>query len=196
MPRKQNMLILASSSPRRVDLLREAGIAFKIKVPRVEEVKAENWTMSPRRLALYNALLKANDISKSVPGKLVIGADTIVVLGKQVYGKPKDFKDAIRMLQELCGRTHEVLTGVCLSRKGKKLRSFIVSTKVSFKKLTKPKIIQYLKLIHPLDKAGAYAAQEHCDFIIRKVTGSFSNVVGLPMEKLKKVLQSLELKSS
>src|SRR5205085_2717412 len=100
--------------------------------------------------------------------------------GKTIFGKPRDMRDAERMITAMVGRTHEVVTAVCLCR-GRVMRRFTVSTRVRFKRLNAVQIRNYLRLIHPLDKAGAYAAQEHWDKIIAAVDGSFTNVVGLPM---------------
>jgi len=184
-------LILASASQRRADLLQEAGIRFRILIPQVDEyTQGSHPHFSPRNLAIQNSKLKAEAISKKFPNHIVVGADTIVVLGKRIFGKPKDMKDAEKMLGQLNGRTHRVITGVCLCYEGR-LKTFSVMTKVTFKKLRSQEIKKYLKLIHPLDKAGAYAAQSHTDRIIQKVEGSFSNVVGLPMERLQVELQRI-----
>jgi septum formation protein len=189
---KMSVIILASASPRRSDLLREAKIDFEIHPAHVDELDEAG--LSPRKLVLHNAELKALTIARRFPNRWILGADTTVALGSKTFGKPKDMNHAVMMLQELCGRTHRVLTGVCLCHSQKRKRSFIVTTKVTFKKLSLNQIQKYLKLIHPLDKAGSYAAQEYCDHIIAKVEGSFSNVVGLPMERLMRELKELQVK--
>jgi len=183
-------LILASSSPRRADLLRATGIPFKVCSPRIQEYDGENsLRFSPRQIVIHNAMLKAEFVIGRFRHHWVLGADTVVVLGRQIFGKPHDTREAGNMLRTLCGRTHRVITGACLFRKGRKKRVFTVTTKVTFKHLSHAQIRRYLKLIHPLDKAGAYAAQEHADRIIQRVEGSFSNVIGLPMERLIKELK-------
>ncbi len=178
-------LILASASPRRAHLLSEAGVSFRICVARVREHEAEDLPrLTPRRIALFNARLKAREVARRHPGRWVLGADTVVALGWHVFGKPRDLEEAEWMLAHLVGRTHRVITAVCLQKFPGKKREFDVTSRVTFRELEKAAIQRYLRLIHPLDKAGAYAAQEHAGRIIRRVTGSWSNVVGLPMERL------------
>lgn len=178
------VLILASASPRRADLLREAGVPFEIRRARVrEQTRRDGPNRTVGRLAIHNALLKAGNIARRFPGRWVLGADTLVALGRTLFGKPRDLAEAGTMLARLQGRTHRVVTGVVFCRQGSKPRSFAVATRVTFKTLTARQIRDYLRRIHPLDKAGAYAAQSHTDRIIQGVAGSFSNIVGLPMER-------------
>lgn len=175
-------LILASSSPRRVQLLREAGYEFEIDAPKeVEEIESPDLT--GREVARWNAMLKARAVAARRPAgdEIILAADTVVTLGGQVYGKPRDLEAAACMLGELQGHTHFVFTGVCLAR-GASLDLFDVSTSVTFRALSESEIKEYLTLIDPLDKAGAYAAQEHGERIIEHFEGSHSNVMGLPME--------------
>lgn len=163
------------------------GVKFRVIAADVDETPHAH--LSPRDLALRLAFAKARTVAQQFPDAVVIGADTIVTLNGKLYEKPRDLTDAARMLGELQGNTHRVITGVCvlhLSAKRKAL--FAETTKVTFKKMSPQQIRNYLRLIHPLDKAGAYAAQEHTKRIIARVKGSFSNVVGLPTEKLWKVL--------
>ncbi len=182
-------LILASSSPRRADLLQEWKIPFIIRSPSVEEHDARSMNQaSPRRIVLANAKLKAESIARQFPNSCVLGADTLVVLDGKIFGKPKDMHEAQAMLMTLVGRTHQVLTAVCIFYGAKKRRCFTVTTDVRFKQLSADQISEYLQLIKPLDKAGAYAAQEYRDLIIEEINGSFTNVVGLPMERLTKEL--------
>jgi septum formation protein len=116
----------------------------------------------------------------------VLAADTLVYIGTTLFGKPLDLDDAFRMLTQLQGATHQVVTGVCLIHlRGHRQRIFFETSDVTFRSLAPEEIRHYLARIDPLDKAGAYAIQEHGDLIIREITGSFSNVVGLPMERLK-----------
>jgi septum formation protein len=186
------ILILASQSPRRSDLLKAAGIPFEVKITRVRE-KTDRCLphATPRKLVLHNAELKTKAVSQKFPTRWVLGADTLVVIGSKILGKPGTMNEAEQMIQSLSGRTHRVITGVCLHGPKRARRSFSVTTQVTFKRMTLVQIRRYLKKIHPLDKAGAYAAQEHRNLIIRKIEGSFTNVVGLPMERVKKELKRI-----
>ncbi len=180
-------LILASASPRRSDLLRQIGLDFVVMVARVEEIAPAH--LSPHETAQINAYRKARAVAKKHPDDLVLGADTIVCLGAQVFGKPASMAEAEEMLLALQGQTHEVVTGVCLVRwRARRQRLFAVSTTVTFQPLDPGAIRRYLEHINPLDKAGAYAIQEHGDWIVREISGSFSNVVGLPVERLREEL--------
>lgn len=184
---KAPRIILASSSPRRREFLKQLGIPFKIIAPRVEE-EAEK-REKPGHFAWRLAVDKAFDVASRVPGKrIVIAADTIVVLGKKILGKPKDAADAQRMLKMLSGREHEVITGVCVMQ-GKKRLNFVTSTNVEFKKLTKQELDFYIASGEPMDKAGAYAIQGIGSFLIRRIRGSYTNVVGLPVAELLDVLE-------
>jgi septum formation protein len=184
---KSPLIILASASPRRKQLLREMGVKFRAVAADVDETPHAH--LSPRELAMRLAFAKARAVAQQFPDAVVIGADTIVTLNGKLYEKPRDLTDAARMLGELQGKTHRVITGVCVLHLREGTRAlFAETTKVTFKKMSPQEIRDYLRLIHPLDKAGAYAAQEHTERIIARVEGSFSNVVGLPTEKLSKVL--------
>ena len=130
-------------------------------------------------------------MAKTIPDALVLGADTLVFLDAEIMGKPRDLADARRMLARLQGRTHQVVTGVSLIHlRGHRERLFAVSTDVTFRPLTAEQIGDYLSKMNPLDKAGAYAIQEHGDLIISEISGSFSNVVGLPIERVEEELAS------
>lgn len=188
---KRPPLLLASSSPRRLDLMREAGLEFEVVPAEVEEAHDE--AASPVELTRLNAARKAGWVAERHPGRTVVGADTLVAVDGAVLGKPADMDEARRMLARLTGRTHEVYTGVCLENAGRGARrEFQVVTRVTFLPLAPEQIDEYLKLINPLDKAGAYAAQEHGERIIAKVDGSWTNVVGLPMERLLEELEAFE----
>lgn len=177
-------LILASASPRRAELLRELGVKFTVITSAAEEAHHEDFTA--RELCLVNAYRKARAVAKLHPQALVLGADTLVYLGTTLYGKPADMADAQRMLGELAGHTHQVVTGVCLLHLERhRCRLFAEITDVTFKPLTAGQIKNYLEAIHPLDKAGAYAIQDRGDEIVDRIDGSFSNVVGLPVERVK-----------
>lgn len=182
-------LILASASPRRHDLMREAGYAFETVTADVEEI--EDPRLSLPRLTEQNARLKADAVADDHPRALVIGADTLVTIDGLALGKPADLTEAASTLEKLTGRTHEVCTGVCLTRREPATcRQFHVVTQVTFRPLDRAEIDHYLGLINPLDKAGAYAAQEHGSLIIEKTEGSWTNVVGLPMDELREALES------
>jgi septum formation protein len=181
--------ILASASPRRIALLRAAGFDFEIVSPAIEESHSEFFT--PIELTLFNAFQKATAVANHHPGGVVLGADTVVALGSEIFGKPADLDDARRMLARLVGKSHEVITGIALLQAShNQLITRAVRTRVKFRSLSDPEIEAYLKTAEPLDKAGAYAAQNSPDLIIEKVTGSFSNVVGLPMEVVGPLLAS------
>jgi septum formation protein len=175
-------IILASASPRRRDLLMSAGFDVVVQPADVEELSAG---LSPRELVLANAELKALKVASNLRGDLVLGADTVVVLDGEVLGKPRDMTHAAEMLARLGGRTHEVLTGVCLVRGGTVIRcSFVESTQVAFRPLDEQAITGYLAAINPLDKAGSYAAQEDHGRLIERIEGSLENVIGLPVARV------------
>jgi septum formation protein len=181
--------ILASASPRRAELLRQLEVEFKVLPSDATEVYDEQ--LSPRELCQLNAHRKTRVIAKKDPDALVLGADTLVFLEREIFGKPRDLADARRMLSQLQGRTHQVITGVCLMHlRAHRERIFAVSTDVVFHPLTEKQIGDYLAKINPLDKAGAYAIQEHGELIVAEISGSFSNVVGLPLEQLKTELDA------
>jgi septum formation protein len=181
--------ILASGSPRRIQLLRQAGFDFQVEPAEIEESRSDFF--SPSELTLFNSLRKAMTVATRYPTHLVLGADTVVALDSEVFGKPSDLEDARRMLRRLVGKTHDVITGVALVHAGRRRSiSRTVRTRVKFRLLGDSEIEAYLKIAEPLDKAGAYAAQNTPGLIIEKITGSFSNVVGLPMEIVGPLLAS------
>lgn len=176
-------LILASNSPRRSELLRGMGVKFSVVPSAAQEVHSEQLTVS--EMAQLNAYRKARAVAKRFPDSLVLGADTLVALETTVFGKPADLADACRMLKQLQGRTHSVVTGVCLLHLREHRQSlFAERTAVTFRQLDTRQIQAYLAGINPLDKAGAYAIQEGGEKIVGNVIGSFSNVIGLPVERL------------
>lgn len=180
-------LILASGSPRRKDLLEEAGFTFEIVPPDIEEL--EDDSIGIRALTALNAKLKARAVAPNYPEQVVVAADTLVLFRERALGKPKDKDEASQMLAEMNGQTHHVYTAVCLIRQqSNQVVEFDVSTEVTFKQLSKEQRDHYHSLIDPMDKAGAYAAQDHGDLIIEKSVGSSTNVIGLPMEALTKHL--------
>jgi septum formation protein len=181
-------LVLASQSPRRVQLMREAGYEFDIVVPEVEE--AHDGSLSPEDLTVENARRKAVAGAVLHPDVLVIGADTLVYLDSEPLGKPANLDEALTMLRRLSGRSHEVCTGVYLAwDAGRQGRGFHVISHVVFKVLDDDLIRAYHALVNPLDKAGAYGIQEHGNMIISGHEGSWTNVMGLPMERLTEELE-------
>jgi septum formation protein len=187
-PKTRVTLLLASASPRRHDLLRKAGVDFQIEAARTKELTGGGWTA--RELCLLNAERKAVEVASKFPNRVVLGADTLVSLEGQILGKPVDLGEARAMLERLCDRVHEVLTGVCLVHKSKgKLCRFVESTRVKFRSRGIVDLEDYLRSVDPLDKAGGYAAQEDNGRLIECIEGSMSNVMGLPVER---VLAALE----
>ena len=176
-------LLLASASARRRELLRRAGVEFQTEIAQVQEFTGKG--ISARELCLLNAQLKATEVAARFPDRIVLGADTIVSFNGRIFGKPRDAAEARAMLEELCGRIHEVLTGVCLVHRSQgKLCRFTDSTRVKFRARREVDLDDYLRSIDPLDKAGAYAAQEDHGRLIECVEGSMSNVIGLPVERV------------
>jgi septum formation protein len=181
-------VILASASPRRAELLHEIIPDFDVVPGHADEFQPEHLT--PVESCMLNAYRKARTIAKKFPDALVLGADTEVVLGRRIFGKPRDMREAAQMLADLEGREHRVITGVCLLHLRRHWqRTFPAMTRVFFKPLRGDEITNYLDQINPLDKAGAYAIQEHGDSIVEKIDGSYSNVVGLPVERLREELE-------
>ena len=183
-------IILASASPRRELLLREMGLHFRIIQP--TGVAEATGGAVPDVLAMQNAQRKARAIAGQQSDALVIGADTIVVLAGVIYGKPRDWVEAAKFLGQLAGRRHDVYTGVCvICRQRKKEITFAERTGVWIRPLTAAQIQDYFTKVNPLDKAGAYGAQEFGELILERVEGSFSNVMGLPVERLRTALEHL-----
>ena len=180
-------LILASASPRRAELLRQLKLEFEIVPSDAKEVFDEY--LSPLELCQLNAHRKARTVAKKIPDALVLGADTLVFLDRKIFGKPADKAQAREMLLQLQGRTHQVVTGVSLIHlRTHAEKIFAVSTDVLFRPLTPEQIAEYLAKINPLDKAGAYAIQENGELVVSEISGSFSNVVGLPIEMVESEL--------
>ena len=183
-------VILASASPRRSELLASMNIEFEVVPSHVEEL-VDGYDFIPD-LCEANARIKAEPIADLHPECLVVAADTMVYLEDTLFGKPADLEDAHRMLTKLQGRTHQVTTGVSLIYHNEEIsKSFSVITNVTFLSLVTKQISEYLAKIDPLDKAGGYAIQEHKQMIAKRVSGSVSNVVGLPVERLKEELNNL-----
>jgi septum formation protein len=182
-------LILASASPRRAELLRQLGLRFEVLPSEAGEFAHEH--LSPLELCQLNAHRKARAVAKKVPDAIVLAADTLVFLDDEILGKPADLAEAHGMLERLQGRTHQVVTGVVLIHlRAHRERVFAVSTEVRFCALSDGQIRNYLAKVNPLDKAGAYAVQEHGELIVEEISGSYSNVVGLPVERVQTELQA------
>ena len=178
-------LILASASPRRVDLLREAGYAFDVVPADVDE--SEEAGEPPRAYVLRVAALKAGVVAAAHPAAVVLAADTTVVVDGQMLAKPADDDDARRMLGLLSGRTHEVLTGVVVLRAGRQ-SSAIVGTRVRFRPMKAEDIGWYVASGEPRDKAGAYGVQGLAARFVEAIDGPYSNVVGLPVAAVRDLL--------
>jgi len=182
-------LILGSSSPRRAELLRQLTLNFKVVPSSIAEIHHDQ--LSVREAAQINAYRKARSVAKKYPDTLVLGADTLVCLDMTLFGKPASLEEAYGMLEQLQGRTHQVVTAVCLMfLRNHRQRVFCESTSVTFRPLDAVQIRRYLTRVNPLDKAGAYAIQEDGDQIIESISGSYTNVIGLPLEALAIELQS------
>lgn len=181
-------IILASGSPRRKDLLENAGYQFAIVPPEVEEI--DDPSIEIRKLTSMNARLKATAVAQDHPDRIIVAADTLVLFDNESLGKPADMVEAGKMIRRLNGKTHHVYTAVCILKQASNdLVEFDVSTEVTFKSLEDEEMDRYHALIDPLDKAGAYAAQEHGHLIIEKSVGSSTNVIGLPMDELAEKLE-------
>ena len=175
-------LLLASNSPRRRELLLEAGFEFEIFAPKVSEKFVVDLTL--RELSALNAIRKGMATARFRPKDIVLAADTLVAIEDHVFGKPKDKNEAVAMLERLSGRAHEVCTSVFICHlENSKATSFYEISRVYFRRLSRRGIDNYFARVNPLDKAGAYAAQGFGQEIIEKIDGSYTNVVGLPMEK-------------
>lgn len=183
----QTTLILASTSPRRIDLMKQVGLSFSVESPDADETPKKG--ESPRALVTRLSREKALSIAKkrsSQDESLIIAADTIVVApgGKQVLGKPRNEAEARKMLAKLSGDCHAVLTGYCILKSGSKPFTRVVTSRVKMRKLSRTEIECYVKTGEPMDKAGSYAAQGLGMALVESIQGSYTNVVGLPMCQL------------
>jgi len=188
MHNNQFKLILASQSPRRRELLGWTFIPFTIVPSTIEEIVSSS---NPLDVVTMLAKQKASDIFSSYPNDMILGADTIVVSEGEILGKPKNVDDARKMLLRLSGKTHEVYTGVCLLFQNEE-KTFFAKTQVTFREIASDLLEFYLKTEESLDKAGAYGIQGASLGFIEKINGSYSNVVGLPvdlvLEKIEEIL--------
>ena len=189
---KKYQITLASNSPRRKELLSGLNLDYKVKIlPDIDETYPD--TLKGEDIPLYIARKKA-EAYKSIMSKneLIITADTIVYTDGEVLGKPKDEADARRMLHALSGRSHQVITGVCITTSGFQ-RSFASVTEVTFDTLTDEEVDFYISTYNPMDKAGAYGIQEWIGFIgVSKLNGSYFNVMGLPVQRLYRELKNID----
>lgn len=184
---RQPRLILASASPRRKILLRQAGLKFRIHPSHVSERQPRG--LSASKLVTYLALKKARSIAKKYPNDIVLGADTLVFIGKKVIGKPRDPAHAAQILRQLSGAWQRVYTGVALvGYQGRWRRVQSAVSYVKFRRLSEREIID--ASTRHLDKAGAYAVQHKKDKFVERIKGDYDNVVGLPMRVVKKLLRA------
>lgn len=180
--------ILASASPRRRELLGRLGIDFDIVVSDADETLPEG--ILPEAAAAYTAEKKADAVAASAGDAVIIAADTIVVAGNEIMGKPADRADAEAMLHRLSGITHRVMTGVCIAYGGRKVK-FTQTTLVKFYPLTDEEITAYVESGEPMDKAGAYGIQGLGCTLVEGIEGDYFNVVGLPVARLARELQAI-----
>ena len=181
------MIILASGSPRREELLKKICSDFIIHVSDADEfIEAD----SPSQLALENAKLKAKAVAKDFPNDTIIAADTVVALDNKIFGKPHNFDDACAMLRQLAGNMHIVVTGLAIV-KGEKIATAAETTEVYFGEMTDEEIENYVKTGEPMDKSGSYALQGGAAKYIKKINGDWSNVVGLPLYRLRTLLKTI-----
>lgn len=186
---KNKNIILASASPRRQELFKELGLDFSIQVKAMDEIYPSN--LKEEEITNYLAVLKANAFFKLAENDIVITADTIVWLNDKPIEKPKDKKEAIAMLLELSGKSHKVISSICIKTFSSQ-KVFFDVTNVYFKHLSLEEITYYVENYKPYDKAGAYGIQEWIGFIgVTKIEGSYFNVMGLPVHKLYEELLKL-----
>lgn len=186
-------LLLASQSPRRAMLLREEGIPFDVVNPRYEEPQPFGRALHPAELAEALSYYKARSVAGEHPGRVILGADTVVAMGDQLFGKPADRDDAARILTSLGGTTHQVITGVtllCPADDRRLIRHDV--TRVTMRRMSDDELRAYLDSGEWEGKAGAYGIQDTADQFVEHTEGSFSNVVGLPIELLRTMLAEIE----
>ncbi|MGA9355147.1 MAG: Maf family protein [Terriglobales bacterium] len=184
------MLVLASASPRRQELLRNANIGFEVQPANINEVPLPN--EAAKAYAERLAREKAQAVAQQRPHDAVLGADTVVVIDQQILGKPANSDDAARMLRLLSGRTHHVITGVCLAISGR-VEVASETTAVTMTEIAEEEIAAYIANGEPMDKAGAYAIQGIASRWIPRIEGEYSNVVGLPVARVFRMLRNAHL---
>lgn len=178
-------LLLASKSPRRAKILSDLGLAFDVAPTDADEICIH---ADPKRTVAVNALRKLEVCVKSNPAAAVIAADTVVWYAGRIYGKPADIDEARRFLREFSGHEHSVFTGVAYYVPGHEPQTEVVESRVAFKDLSADDIARYVKAVNPVDRAGAYDIDEHGEMIIKGYTGSYENIMGLPVESVKRML--------
>lgn len=184
------MIVLASASPRRRELLKQIVTDFQVTTSDINE--EESYVLPPLEAVLDIAKRKGLNIIDKYPNDIVISADTIVVLDDEIIGKPVDENDAKRILKKLSNREHKVITAYCLFKEDKMIENYVVS-KVQFYKLSDELIDKYVATGSPLDKAGAYGVQDNKDFpIVKSIIGSVDNVIGFPVKEIKEDLEKLQ----
>ena len=186
----EKILILASNSPRRRELLAEACVRFEVHAYETDERRLDG--EAAEHLVQRLSCLKARAAETHHPGRVILGADTVVVLDDRILGKPKSLDEAKRFLRDLSGRTHVVLTGVTLIDGRGHADTWLAASHVTFKTLTDKIIDEYVRLTNPLDKAGAYGIQSHGEMLVENVDGLMSNVIGLPVEEVVQRLEKME----
>lgn len=181
-------IILASKSPRRSFLMKEAGFEFEIRTREIDESYPPE--MPVEEVAEFLAKKKADGVMDFMENdEIIITSDTVVILNNKIYGKPKDYEDAVRILREISGTTHRVITGVCVRSKEKE-HAFSDITDVTIGDMTDDEIHYYLKKCEPFDKAGAYGIQEWLGYVkVTRIEGSYANVMGLPVHRMYEILQ-------
>lgn len=190
---KDYKVVLASGSPRRLQFLRELNVDFEVRLKEVDEIYPDN--LQGSAITDYLAELKASALDESLSdNEILITSDTIVWHENKALGKPKDKEDAFNMIKSLAGKTHEVITSVCIKHSGKS-ETFNETTKVTFNPLTDEEIAYYLEEYKPYDKAGSYGIQEWIGLVaIARIEGSYANVVGMPVDKVYQYLSKIALK--
>jgi septum formation protein len=183
-------LILASSSPRRKEILEKEGVGFEIKFP--SDIVEETFNSDPAKHVLILSRKKAESVSGQTDEGIILGADTVVVLEGEILGKPRSPKEAFLMLKKLSGKVHKVYTGITLHNKynGKTVSDYD-RTEVKFNRLKDEKIAAYIDTGEPMDKAGAYGIQGMGSFLVESIHGNLDNVIGLPTGKLKEILSKI-----
>ena len=184
-------IILASQSPRRAEILRMIGVNFKVESSNIyEEI---NQKIEQNEIAINISKAKAEKISQKYPNDIIIGADTIVVFNKEIFGKPKNINESKKMLKALSGNSHKVITGVTImNKKLGILKTFSEMTEVFVQKIPIKKIDYYITNFNTLDKAGSYGIQEWFSVWIKRINGCYYNVMGLPVSKLYRYLVETE----
>ncbi len=182
-------IVLASASPRRKALLEALGIELIVRAVNVPELEIGQ----PKHIALENAVRKRNDAgSRETGNRLVIAADTVVALGREHFGKPKTLDEARAMIRRLAGRTHEVITAVAIADvQAKRAVEDAETTKVTFRALTDSEIDSFVNTVKPLDRAGAYTVDGPGSLLVERYDGCYTNVLGLPMVRLDKLMREL-----